>query len=240
MDFFAWDITPGDEHIHQQVHALIKQRLYLFWWALPRLLAARRSPYEIVMPARGWLKGAFHGYPPDRIYRLRYLRNTFTRRNLRKRDRLRLRTSPWILRFLRIPLGILTLIDSGVRRITHTLLWKGREGKQIASTSALPANALAHGAARGTNAFERKLTKPRKKLVAALLHNIGWPNSWKASELIVGYNNLGEIHFAWTETKKTVLQRLWYATDDPAQPLLHTDYQETLELPEPDAAPPLP
>lgn len=240
MDFFAWDITPGDEHIHSQVLALIKQRLYLFWWALPRLLAARRSPYEIVMPARGWLKGAFHGYPPDRIYRLRYLRNTFARMNLRKRDRLRLRTSPWILRLLRIPLGILTLIDSGMRRITRSLLWKGREGKQVASVSALPANTLAHEAAQGTNAFERKLTKPSRKLVAALLHNIGWPNSWKASELIVGYNNLGEIHFVWTDSKKTVLQRLWHATDDPAQSLLHTDYHDTLELPPPDAAPPLP
>ncbi len=240
MDFFAWDITPGDSHIHHQLLSLIRQRIYLIWWALPRLLAAYRSPYEIVMPAHGWLKGAFRGYPPDRIYRLRYLRNTFTRMNLRKRDRLRLRTSPWILRLLRIPLGLLTLIETSVRRITSKLLWKRRKSVQMSSVSARPANTLAHGAARGTNAFERKLTKPRNKLVAALLHNVGWPNNWKAGELIVGFNNLGEIHFAWTETQKTVLQRLWYAPDDPTQPLLHTDYQDTLELPAADAAPPLP
>src|SRR2546423_14482678 len=43
MDFFAWDIVPGDRHVLNQVFSLIWQRIYLFWWAIPRLLAARRS-----------------------------------------------------------------------------------------------------------------------------------------------------------------------------------------------------
>src|SRR5207237_10854289 len=111
MRFVAWDIASGDEYALRQVLSLIWQRIYLFWWAIPRLLAARRSPYEIVMPARGWLKGAFRGYPPDRTYRLRYLRNTLSLVRLRKRDRLRLRTSTWTLRLLRIRLGVIILIE---------------------------------------------------------------------------------------------------------------------------------
>ena len=58
--------------------------------------------------------------------------------------------------------------------------------------------------------------------------------------LFICYNNLGEIHFKWTAEKKVVMQRLWYYTDDPAQLLLKTDYHDTLELPAPNAAPPLP
>ena len=76
MNFFAWDIAPTDQRVLTKVRSLIWQRIYLFWWAIPRLLATRRSLYEIVLPMHGWLKGAFRSYPPDRIYRLRYLPNT--------------------------------------------------------------------------------------------------------------------------------------------------------------------
>jgi hypothetical protein len=240
MDFFAWDIASGDQYVLSQVLSLIWQRIYLFWWAIPRLLAARRSPYEIVMPARGWLKNAFRGCPPDRTYRIRYLRNTLALVRLRKRDRLRLRTSTWILRLLRIPLGVLTLIETGTRRITHTLLWRVRKGEQTSSLPAVPARALAHEAAHGTSLLEHQLAKQRNKLVAAFLRYAGWLRRSKAGELIVGSNNLGEIHFTWTADRKVVMQRLWYYTDDPAQPLLKTDYYDTLELPAPNDAPPIP
>ena len=240
MDFFAWDIAPGDQYVLNQVLSLIWQRIYLFWWAIPRLLAARRSPYEIVMPARGWLKGAFRGYPPDRTYRLRYLRNTLSLVRLRKRDRLRLRTSTWTLRLLRIPLGLITLIETGTRRITRTLLLRVRKVEQTSSLPAAPVRTLEQEAAQGTNLLERQLAKPRNKLVAAFLRYAGWAKRSKAGELIVGYNNLGEIHFTWTAERKVVMQRLWYYSDDPAQPLLKTDYYDTLELPAPKEAPPIP
>jgi hypothetical protein len=192
------------------------------------------------MPARGWLKGAFRSWPPDRTYRLRYLRNTLALVNLRKRDRLRLRTSTWILRLLRIPLGFITFIETGARRITRTLLWKLRGGEQASRLPTLPAHTLAHEAARGTSLLERQITKPRKKLVGAFLRTANWQKRSKAGELIVGYNNLGEIHFEWTSERKIVMQRLWYYGDDPAQSLLKTHYYDTLDLPELNAAPPLP
>lgn len=241
LDFFAWDITPGDYRIRKEVLPHVWRRIYLFWWAIPRLLATRRSPYEVVMPAHGWLKGAFHGFPPDRVYRLRYLRNTLIGGSARKRDRLRARTSPWILRLLRIPLGFLTLVETSARRLIRHSNERVRRVRQGSSGSALLIGTLKREAAQGTRKLEHELTKPRRKLVSALLHYFGWPNQEKAGELIVGYNNLGELYFEWTETKQVVVQRLWYVrTDDAAQLLRHTDYCETLELPGMDAAPPLP
>ena len=225
MDFFAWDIAPTDQRVLINVRSLIRQRIYLFWWAIPRLLATRRSPYEIVLPMHGWLKGAFRSYPPDRIYRLRYLPNTLAQIRLGKRDRLHLRSYSWMLRLLRFVLGGITLIETSARRSASSLLWKERRGEQAPGSFRQP---------------DRTLAKPRNKLVAALLRRATWLRRQKAGELIVGNNNLGEIHFTWTAENKVVTQRLWYRTDDAAQPLLKTDYHETLELPTPNTAPPLP
>ena len=75
-DFFAWDIVAGNRHILRKVLKLIRSRIHQFWWSVPRLIDAMRSPYEIVLPAQGWPKGAFKDTPPTRSYRLHYLRDT--------------------------------------------------------------------------------------------------------------------------------------------------------------------
>lgn len=240
LDFFAWDIPAGDHHILNRLLSLIWERIYLFWWAIPRLLAARRSPNEIVMPARGWLKNAFYGYPPDRIYRLHYLRNSLARLRFRKRDTFRLRISAAFIRLIRLILGGLAFIETSTTKTSRRLLSKESTREQPPGAAARPEAALAHGAAHGTNRLERSLAKPRSKLVTAIFRSVEWLNWWKAGELIVAYNCLGEIHFEWDAPKKEVIQRLWWHTDDPAQPLLKTDYHDTLELPVWDAAPPLP
>jgi hypothetical protein len=240
IDFFAWDITPKDPRVLNRVRTLILQRIYLFWWAIPRLLATRRCPYEVVLPVHGWLKGAFLGYTPDRIYRLRYLPNTLTTVILRKRDRLRLRTSSWTIRFLRFILGGITFIESSIRRSARSLLWKEREDQREPAMLRQPERALIQQTAKGTHLLGHQLAKPRNKLVAAILRRAAWLNHWKAGELFIGYNNLGEIHFEWTPEKKVVTQRLWYHTDEMTRPVPKVDYHETLELPPTGAAPPLP
>ncbi|HYX48411.1 MAG TPA: hypothetical protein VE843_01615, partial [Ktedonobacteraceae bacterium] len=240
VDFCAWDIAPSNPRVLNRVRDLIRQRIYMFWWAIPRLLATRRSPYEVILPAHGWLKGAFIGYTPDRMYRLRYLPNHLTPVTLRKRDRLRLRTSSWTIRFLRFILGGITFIETSIRRSTRNLLWKEREPQQEPDTLRHPERALVHQTAKETHLLGHQLAKPRNKLVAAILRRAAWLNHWKAGELFVGYNNLGEIHFEWTLEKKVVTQRLWFCTDDTEQPLQKVDYQETLNIPSSDAAPPLP
>jgi hypothetical protein len=240
IDLFAWDIAPSDQRVLKRVRTLIRQRMYLFWWAIPRLLATYRSPYEVVLPVHGWLKGAFSGYTPDRIYRVRYLPNTLAPVTLRKRDRLRLRTSAWYIRFLRFILGGITFIETTIRRSTRNLLWKERELEQEPGMLRQSEHALVLGTARETHLLGHQLAKPRNRLIAAMLHRATWLTRWKAGELFVGYNNLGEIHFKWTPEQKVVTQRLWYRTGDGTERLRKIDYQETLELPSTDTAPPLP
>jgi hypothetical protein len=240
LDFFAWDIAPGNTRVLNRLRDLIRKRMYLFWWAIPRLLATRRSPYEVVLPVHGWLKGAFSGYTPDRIYRLRYLPNTLTPVTLHKRDRLRLRTSSWTIRFLRFILGGITFIETSIRRSTRSLLWKERNDELEPGMLRQPERTPLHKDTERTHQLGHQLAKPRNKLAAAIIHRTAWLNRWKVGELFVGYNNLGEIYFTWTSEKKIVTQRLWYHTDDMAQPVQNVDYHETLELPSPNAAPPLP
>ena len=238
MDFFAWDISPDDQRIRKKVLSLTWQRVYRFWWAIPKLLAAHRSPYEIVLPMRGWSKGDFQGYPPDRVYRLRYLPNTLAHIPLRRRDRARLRASSWAMRLLRFLLGGVTFVETSLRRGVRKLLRKERRVEQAPGMFDQSRRALVREAAKGTGRFERQLAKPRNSLIAALMRRSAWQGRWKAGELFVGYNNLGEIRFTWTEEKHSVTQRLWYRADDAT--LRKTDYHETLELPTPEAQPPLP
>ncbi|MBA2286982.1 MAG: hypothetical protein H0W02_16030 [Ktedonobacteraceae bacterium] len=239
MDFFAWDISPSDRQVFNTVRALIWQRIYLFWRAIPRLLALRRSPYEIVLPMHGWAQGAFRRCAPDRIYRLRYLPNTLALVAQRKRDRLRQRSTSWTLRVLRLALGGITFLETSVMRGARSLLWKEERIEQSIGMPEQPGRRLVYETTQGTNRLGRQLAKPRNKLVAALQRRAAWLSNQKAGQLIIGYNNLGEIHFTWTAEKHLVMQRLWYHPDD-AQRLLKIDYQETLELPTSTAVPPLP
>ncbi len=99
-----------------------------------------------------------------------------------------------MLRLLRFVLGGITLIETSARRSARSLLWKERRGEQAPGSFRQP---------------ERVLAKPRNKLVVALLRRVAWLRRQKAGELIVGNNNLGEIHFTWTAENKVVTQRLW-------------------------------
>ena len=75
----------------------------------------------------------------------------------------------------------------------------------------------------------------------AIFHHEDWLGKWKAGVLIVGYNNIGEIVFHWTPERKDVIQRLWWwHPDDSEQPLLMTEYSDTLEPPAPETVPSLP
>jgi hypothetical protein len=125
-------------------------------------------------------------------------------------------------------------------KTSRRLLLKESSREQAPGVAARSEAALAHEAAHGTNRLERSLAKRRGKLVTAIFRSVAWLNWWKAGELIIAYNCLGEIRFEWDAPKKEVIQRLWWHTGDPAQPLLKTDYHDTLELPAWDAAPPLP
>ena len=100
---------------------------------------------------------------------------------------------------------------------------------------------IVHGSIKGAERVERRLEKRRNKLTDALFHREEWLSRGKAGAYIIGYANIGEIGFDWSPEEKQVFQRLWWwHPDNPDGPTLATEYRDTLELPEPGAAPPLP
>jgi len=93
----------------------------------------------------------------------------------------------------------------------------------------------------GTEHLGQELAKRSSLAADAIQHLDEWLDQRKASKQIVGYANIGEIGFRWTEKEKDVMQRLWWwHPDNPERPTMATEYRDTLLLPVHDAAPPLP
>ena len=239
LSFFAWDIPTGDHSTLNALLQLIHRRLYLFWWAIPRLLAAHRSPDEIVMPAHGWLKGAFHASPPDRSYRLHYLRNTVAYHPPEGG----LPLSRYIIRvmskFSRLALRGIAGLEASLQDVRRPLLHQVPKIEQHSESIPQPARALVSGTLRETVRVERRLEQRRDRLVARILHAVFRQNQWKAGQMIIGYNNLAEISFQWTTERQEVTQRLWWQTGE-QEALKMTEYCETLEPPKLRDAPLLP
>ncbi|GHO93298.1 hypothetical protein KSF_033460 [Reticulibacter mediterranei] len=243
LDFFAWDINDSNHHFLDYMLTIIHKRIYRVWWSLPRLIAARRSPNEIVLPAQGWLKGTFDAFQPDRSYRLRYLSNTLARAGGKRGTHLQVTLSRLGLQPVRLALGIITFLEGILRRLRSSLARKTGELEQAPELLQSPSQTLVHQTVHGTEAIEHQLEKRRNRLVETIFHYGRWLNRWKAGELIVGYNNIGEIRFHWNEVQPEVIQRLWWYRpgDDDDKGLLQTaDYCDTLALPTHDMEPPLP
>ena len=240
LDFFIWNVVGDDHHTLNYLLTLIRKRSYRFWWAIPRFIATRRAAHEIVLPASGWLKGAFDILPPDKSYRLRYLSNTLVRADERE-HRPHANLSRLILEPLRTALQGVTLLQSRTevarRRLQRTTNKLDRKAPTLLQH---PTNRLLGRAIGGTEFIERRLDRPRQNLVDALLHSETWLSRWKAGSLIVGYNNIGEISFEWSEDKKEVKQKLWWHKPDAPEELQATEYSETLILPRLEDEPPLP
>jgi hypothetical protein len=243
LDFFAWDINESNHHFIDYILTIVHRRIYRIWWALPRLMAAQRSPDEIVLPARGWLKGTFDAFQPDRSYRLRYLTNTLAGAVVSRRS-FRVTLSRWLLQPVRLALGIVTLLEGIVRRLRGSIARRIGATRQAPELLRQPTDALVHETVQSAEAIEHQLEKRRNRLVETIFHYGRWLNRWKAGALIVGYNNVGEVHFHWNEEQPEVIQRLWWyrpgANDDDEGTLQVADYCDTLALPSPEMEPPLP
>jgi hypothetical protein len=220
-----------DHHTLNYLLTLIRKQSYRFWWAIPRLIATRRSSQEIVLPAWGWLKGAFDILPPDKSYRLRYLSNTLVRADQRQ-HRPHTNLTRLIVRPLRTALRGITLLQSRTevarKSLQHTT---DRLDKEAPTLLQHRTTSLLDQAIGGTEFIERRLDRPRQGIVNALLHSETWLSRWKAGSLIVGYNNIGEISFDWHEDKKDVKQKLWWHNPDDPEQLQSTEYSQTLTLP---------
>ncbi len=241
-DFFAWDMVAGKRHIARKVLSIVWTRVYEFWWSLPRLIDALRCPYEIVLPARGWPKGAFNALPPDRSYRLHYLRDILYHAKTRElhpeeRQSLPATISRWGSRLIGLALTAVTFVQSGLGRARNGLLRRTQAAEQAPRGT----RHIVRGAIKGADLLENRLEKRKHTLAEAILHREEWLSKWKAGAHIVGYANIGEIGFHWTPEAKDVFQRLWWWRPGETEcPSVATEYHETLELPAPGDAPPLP
>jgi hypothetical protein len=246
LDFFAWDTGTVKRDLLQKMLKIIRSRIYLFWWAIPRLIDARRSPYEIVLPAQGWPKGAFNKMPPDRSYRLRFIRDmrhptdapvggyAEEQPSLLQHTRLG-------LKLMRAALSAITFAESLLGKVRHTLVRRTVVSQQGSHLLARSIKRGAYGLITGTEFIERELEKRKQQLKEKLFQREQWLGEWKAGAYIFGYANIGEIGFHWDPEVKSTYQRLWWwPLENPERPTLGTEYYETLELPQLSDAPPLP
>lgn len=245
-DFFAWDIDASKRQILKKVLKLIRSRILLFWWSVPRLIDTIRSPYELVLPARGWLKGAFKDTPPDRSYRLRYLPDTrhssaVEEVALERGQTQQLPPARRELALRGIAIRIITFAESQLGALRRKLARRSIAAQQAPQRLPRGTRHIVRGSIKGAELVERRLEKRKNRLAEALLHREEWLSEWKAGAYIVGYANTGEIGFDWTPGTKAVFQRLWWWRPDNSEcPTAETEYRDTLEPPMPDAAPPLP
>jgi hypothetical protein len=114
--------------------------------------------------------------------------------------------------------------------------------EQAMASSSLPAllperaHSLVYGVLKGEHLLARRAGAAEH----LLLHPREWLNEHEAGILIVGYANIGDISVQWSPDKKEVIQRLWWChPDDPEQLIPRTEYRESLDLPGPEAIPPL-
>ncbi len=243
-DFFAWDMFSHRRQVFKTLLNIIGSRMfYRFWWAIPQLIKARRSREEIVLPAHGWSKNAFHSYPPNRSYRMNYLRNilypiTPPPLVLDGLQRMRIRATRWFSRGVRGVLRGITLLQ--------TRLWIGRSRLTIKTLAPdqFPRPGTRHlvrGAIEGSYRLEQELEEKRNSLIEEMTKHEEWLQKWKAGGYIVGYANIGDIRFRWTDKEKSVVQYLWWQyPDNQVKPMITTEYRETLELPSFNEAPRLP
>ncbi len=174
-NYFAWDMVAGKRHIAKRMLGIIWSRAYEFWWSIPRFIDALRCPYEIVLPARGWPKGSFNLLPPDRSYRLQYLRDTHTKpRDIHPvaKPSLRARLSRLKSRSIGVALAGVTLVQSTI--------WRARRRLVRRAPGQVPRGArhIVRGAIRGSELLDHRLEKRKNMLAEVILHREEWLSLW--------------------------------------------------------------
>ncbi len=232
-DLFAWDILNGKSRELYQMLQTIRWHFYKLCWSVPSLLDMWKSPHAVMLPAHGWQRGAFAGIPPDRSYRLyylpdmRYLRAKAHKPGLSPERALGVETrdprAKDAIAFQPPPVSL--------ARRPHSLAYGVEHNIQL----------LEHSVVTDVEQVEHELERDETIAAETVQHPDETLSHWKDGMLIVGYANIGEISFQWTPEEKNAIQRLWWChPDHPEQPALATEYRDTLELPQFDAAPRLP
>jgi hypothetical protein len=128
-------------------------------------------------------------------------------------------------------------MQAGIGRIRRKLARRALSPEQTPTGT----HHVVREAIKGADSLEQGLEKRKNTLTEAIFHRERWLDQWKAGAYIVGYANIGEISFLWTPQEKKVTQRLWWwRPDQPERATVGSEYTDTLDLPEHDAAPRLP
>jgi hypothetical protein len=248
IDLFTWDNAADNVAALDEALAAIKRRALLVWWSVPRLMALLRAPSALVLPAHGWPEDTFDTCPPDRILRLRYLRDICqAARESAPGQHDEEETSD-------------SSPEPEMHEVAAALSGDGLMTARAAleATRALRSHAhptsvrlgiaeqvleFAHRHFGGSRVFERALEKALGPLLHEAAHDPGvWTDRWSEDEgrlHIVGDANIGEIRFAWARHEASQLL-WWYYPADADRPSPATVYRTTLEPPADEDAPPLP
>ena len=251
VDLFAWEGDAANAEARRTALAAVRGGATRVWWSAPRLAAILRSPSALLLPAHGWAPHAFDDDPPERAYRLRYLR-----------DECRpVAAGP------RGPLAgveaLATVHHQEVRETVAALsgeeqlgLGAALEAARVLESSDRPHPVrmalaerlleLAHGAFAEARELEQALERGVGHLLhEAVQHSELWTRAWNDGGLhIVGDTNIGEITFETGSEdggRLEAVQRLWWwSPDAPNQPTPATEYRAPLAAPPAHDAPPLP
>ncbi len=248
IDMFTWDNAVDNVTALDEALTAIKHRALLVWWSVPRLMAVLRAPSALVLPAHGWPEGTFDTCPPDRILRLRYLRDISQAAHETAPDRhdedepANDAPDPEIHELAAAFSGDGLMSAKAALEATRALRSHAHP-TSVRLGIAEQVLAFAHQHFGGSRVFERALEKALGPLLHEAVHDPEvWADQWSDDEgrlHIVGDANIGEIRFSWA--RKEVSQALWwYQPPSSERPTPATVYHTSLEPPADEDAPPLP
>lgn len=231
LELFAWTLYPGDRRVLREALEGIRKRALHPWWALSHLMEALHSPEALVLPARGWPPGTFADCPPDRRYRVRYLRDACLEGQTSEVTAKAKAALPKELAKIRAahvsPAEVMTTLNALEARGELPL------GAELIER-VLDA---VRGLVRAGVQVERHVA--RRLLDFIVEHRNLWNQAWQKDLHIVGDTNLGEIRF--DPATAEAIQRLWWWYPTSADtPTPATEYRWPLVPPRPAEAPPLP
>jgi hypothetical protein len=194
------------------------------------------SPQALVLPARGWPAGTFANCPPERRYRVRYLRDVRLELEQQRSEALARAKAALPAQVARIRASHVT---PGEVMTTLNTLDTLQSRAEPALGEALVEQVLdgVRALARGAVQIERGVA--RRLLDFIVEHRDLWNVAWQKDLHIVGETNLGELRFD-PATDEAIGRLWWWHPEDADAPTPASEYRWPLTLPTPAEAPPLP
>ncbi|HST88901.1 MAG TPA: hypothetical protein VLJ14_11020, partial [Ktedonobacterales bacterium] len=224
VDLFAWEGEAANAEALRTALDAVRGGAARVWWSMPRLAAILRSPSALLLPAHGWAPHAFDAEPPERVYRLRYLRDVCRPVAARPRGPLAGVEALSAVHHQEVRETVAALsgeeeLGLGAVLEAARVLESSERPHPVRMALAERLLELAHGAFAGARELEQALERGVGHLLhEAVQHSELWTRAWNDGGLhIVGDTNIGEITFeAGGEDggQLEAVQRLWWWPPD--------------------------